>query len=42
MLGSDFATRVLRHGKENGVTTSLDLIAPGGMGTFDLIAPALA
>ena len=42
MLGSDFATRVLRHAKENGVTTSLDLIAPGGMGTFDLIAPALA
>jgi len=42
MLGSDFATRVLRHAKENGVTTSVDLIAPGGMGTFDLIAPALA
>ena len=42
MLGSDFATRVLRHAKENGVTTSVDLIAPGGMGTFDLIAPASA
>jgi sugar/nucleoside kinase (ribokinase family) len=24
------------------VTTSVDLIAPGGMGTFDLIAPAMA
>jgi sugar/nucleoside kinase (ribokinase family) len=42
MLGPDFATRVLKHAKENGVTTSVDLIAPGGMGTFDLIAPALA
>jgi sugar/nucleoside kinase (ribokinase family) len=42
MLGPDFATRILKHGKENGVTTSVDLIASGGMGTFDLIAPALA
>jgi sugar/nucleoside kinase (ribokinase family) len=42
MLGPDFAVRVLKHAKDNGVTTSLDLIAPGGMGTFDLIAPALA
>jgi sugar/nucleoside kinase (ribokinase family) len=42
MLGPDFATRVLKHAKEIGVTTSVDLIAPGGMGTFDLIAPALA
>lgn len=41
MLGPDFATRVLKHAKDNGVTTSVDLIAPGGMGTFDLIAPAL-
>jgi sugar/nucleoside kinase (ribokinase family) len=41
MLGPDFSTRILKHAKENGVTTSLDLIAPGGMGTFDLIAPAL-
>src|SRR5436190_23075052 len=24
------------------LSTSVDLIAPGGMGTFDLIAPALA
>jgi sugar/nucleoside kinase (ribokinase family) len=42
MLGPDFAARVLKHAKDNGVTTSVDLIAPGGMGTFDLIAPALA
>jgi len=42
MLGPDFAVRVLKHAKDNGVTTSVDLIAPGGMGTFDLIAPALA
>ncbi|HTI74744.1 MAG TPA: carbohydrate kinase family protein [Mycobacterium sp.] len=42
MLGPDFAARILKHAKENGVTTSVDLIAPGGMGAFDLIAPALA
>jgi sugar/nucleoside kinase (ribokinase family) len=34
--------RILKHAKDNGATTSVDLIAPGGMGTFDLIAPALA
>jgi sugar/nucleoside kinase (ribokinase family) len=42
MLGPDFATRILKHAKENGLTTSVDLIAPGGMGTFDIIAPAMA
>ena len=42
MLGPDFATRILKHAKDNGASTSVDLIAPGGMGTFDLIAPALA
>ena len=42
MLGPDFATRILKHAKENGTSTSVDLIAPGGMGTFDLIAPAMA
>ncbi len=42
MLGPDFATRILKHAKDNGTTTSVDLIAPGGMGTFDLIAPAMA
>jgi sugar/nucleoside kinase (ribokinase family) len=42
MLGPDFATRILKHAKENGLTTSVDLIAPGGMGTFDLIASAMA
>jgi len=42
LLGPDTATRILRHAKENGVTTSVDLIAPGGMGTFDIIAPAIA
>ena len=41
MLGPDFAARVLKHAKDNDVTTSVDLIAPGGMGTFDLIAPAM-
>jgi sugar/nucleoside kinase (ribokinase family) len=42
LLGPDNATRILRRAKENGVTTSVDLIAPGGMGTFDIIAPAMA
>jgi len=42
MLGPDFAVRILKYAKDNGVTTSVDLIAPGGMGTFDLIAPAMA
>jgi sugar/nucleoside kinase (ribokinase family) len=41
MLGPDFATRILKHAKENGLTTSVDLIAPGGMGNFDLVAPAM-
>jgi sugar/nucleoside kinase (ribokinase family) len=41
MLGPDFGARVLKHAKDSGLTTSVDLIAPGGMGTFDLIAPAL-
>jgi sugar/nucleoside kinase (ribokinase family) len=42
LLGPDTTTRILRHAKENGVTTSVDLIAPGGMGTFDIIQPAMA
>jgi sugar/nucleoside kinase (ribokinase family) len=42
LLGPDFSARILKHAKDNGVTTSVDLIAPGGMGTFDLIAPAMA
>jgi sugar/nucleoside kinase (ribokinase family) len=42
LLGPDITTRILRHAKENGVTTSVDLIAPGGMGTFDIIQPAMA
>jgi sugar/nucleoside kinase (ribokinase family) len=42
LLGPDFAARILKHAKDNGANTSVDLIAPGGMGTFDLIAPALA
>jgi sugar/nucleoside kinase (ribokinase family) len=42
LLGPDTATRILQHVKENGVTTSVDLIAPGGMETFDIIAPVMA
>lgn len=41
LLGPDTASRILKHAKENGVSTSVDLIAPGGMGTFDVIAPTL-
>lgn len=42
LLGPDTASRILKHAKENGVTTSVDLIALSGMGTFDIIAPAMA
>jgi sugar/nucleoside kinase (ribokinase family) len=42
LLGPDFAARILSHAKGNGASTSVDLIAPGGMGTFDLIGAALA
>jgi sugar/nucleoside kinase (ribokinase family) len=42
LLGPDFAARILNHAKDSGASTSVDLIAPGGMGTFDLIGPALA
>ena len=42
LLGPDTTTRILRHAKKNGVTSSVDLIAPGGMGTFDIIQPAMA
>lgn len=38
--GPDFAARILKHAKDNGASTSVDLIAPGGMGTFDLLAAA--
>ncbi len=42
MLGPDFAARILKHAKDNGTTTSIDMIGSGGMGSFDLIEPALA
>jgi sugar/nucleoside kinase (ribokinase family) len=42
LLGPDFSSRILQHAKDNGVSTSVDLIAPGSMGTFDIIAPAPA
>jgi hypothetical protein len=32
MLGPDFASRILKHAKENNVTTTIDLIARGGRG----------
>ncbi len=42
LLGPDNAGEILRRAKELGLTTSVDLIAPGELGTTDLIAPALA
>jgi sugar/nucleoside kinase (ribokinase family) len=38
MLGPDFAMRILKHAKENGVTTSVDLIAPA-MAYTDYLLP---
>ncbi|WP_174186934.1 carbohydrate kinase family protein [Nocardia barduliensis] len=42
LLGPDNAGEILRRAKELGLTTSVDLIAPGNMGAIELIAPALA
>jgi sugar/nucleoside kinase (ribokinase family) len=41
LIGADNATRILSHANANGVTTSIDLIAPGTMGSPEAIAPAL-
>ncbi|HEX6352991.1 carbohydrate kinase family protein [Actinophytocola sp.] len=41
LLGPDNATRILKFAREHGVSTSVDLLAPGALGSFELIAPFL-
>ncbi|KUM70360.1 carbohydrate kinase family protein [Streptomyces griseorubiginosus] len=41
LIGADIAVRVLAHAKDHGVVTSVDLLAPGYLGTFDQIEPLL-
>ncbi|MFX0576333.1 carbohydrate kinase family protein [Nocardia nepalensis] len=41
LIGAADAARILRYAKENGVTTSVDLIAPGALGSLDAIADVL-
>jgi sugar/nucleoside kinase (ribokinase family) len=41
LLGADTAVAVLRHAKEHGVVTSVDLLAPGALGSLDQIAAVL-
>ncbi|AYC37154.1 carbohydrate kinase family protein [Streptomyces griseorubiginosus] len=41
LIGADVAVRVLAHAKDHGVVTSVDLLAPGYLGTFDQIEPLL-
>lgn len=41
LIGADVAARILAHAKDHGVVTSVDLLAPGYLGTFDQIEPLL-
>ncbi|MDH6217875.1 carbohydrate kinase family protein [Streptomyces pseudovenezuelae] len=41
LIGADVAARILAHAKEHGVVTSVDLLAPGELGTYDQIEPLL-
>ncbi|MEU6064090.1 MULTISPECIES: carbohydrate kinase family protein [Streptomyces] len=41
LIGVDVAARILSHAKEHGVVTSVDLLAPGVLGSFEQIAAAL-
>ncbi|MEU0071105.1 carbohydrate kinase family protein [Streptomyces sp. NPDC006332] len=41
LIGVDVAARILSHAKEHGVVTSMDLLAPGVLGSFDQIEQAL-
>ncbi|MGW7236600.1 carbohydrate kinase family protein [Streptomyces sp. NPDC054804] len=41
LIGVEAATRILRFATEHGVTTSVDLLAPGVLGSFEQIAAAL-
>ncbi|MET7452990.1 carbohydrate kinase family protein [Streptomyces sp. NPDC005574] len=41
LIGVDVAARILSYAKEHGVVTSVDLLAPGVLGSFDQLAAAL-
>ncbi|MEV7001528.1 carbohydrate kinase family protein [Streptomyces sp. NPDC093982] len=41
LIGVDTATRVLSYAKEHGVVTSVDLLAPGALGSFEQIESVL-
>ncbi|MDF3140571.1 MULTISPECIES: carbohydrate kinase family protein [unclassified Streptomyces] len=41
LIGVEAATRILSYAKEHGVVTSVDLLAPGVLGSFEQIASAL-
>ncbi|MEU3342901.1 carbohydrate kinase family protein [Streptomyces sp. NPDC002144] len=41
LIGAEVAARILAHAKEHDVVTSVDLLAPGALGTFDQIEPIL-
>ncbi|MFF4357426.1 carbohydrate kinase family protein [Streptomyces sp. NPDC001604] len=41
LIGADVAARILAYAKEHDVVTSVDLLAPGELGTFDQIEPLL-
>ncbi|WP_217213007.1 carbohydrate kinase family protein [Streptomyces sp. AC550_RSS872] len=41
LIGVDTATRILSYAKEHGVTTSVDLLAPGALGSFEQIESLL-
>ena len=41
LIGVDTAARILAYAKEHGVTTSVDLLAPGALGSFEQIAALL-
>jgi sugar/nucleoside kinase (ribokinase family) len=41
LIGADTAARILSFAREHGVVTSVDLLAPGALGSLDLIAPLL-
>ncbi|MEV0209181.1 carbohydrate kinase family protein [Streptomyces sp. NPDC050788] len=41
LMGADVAARILAHAREHDVVTSVDLLAPGELGTYDQIEPLL-
>lgn len=41
LIGVDTAARILSYAKEHGVVTSVDLLAPGALGSFEQLAAAL-